>query len=141
MLRVALGFLVICILVSAINFARADSALFSETLKLSDGRLLVVEEQSLEPRSMGSYGVRLYGVRNPEYPYDDFLAGLIHARDGVLTSARELEATGGQQRVLITLRSVGSGSYASYHLLLISDNNIELIENPAGFEDGGGGSH
>ena len=136
MLRVAVGFLFLCILVSAFNFARAESALFSETITLTDGRLLVVEEQTREPRSVGSYSVRLYAARNPEHPYDDFQAGLVLARDGILESAREVKPENGVQRVIVTIRSVGTGSYATHHMLLIHDNSIESTEYRSGLMPG-----
>jgi hypothetical protein len=40
--------------------------------KLSTGLTAVVAEGDLEPRSIGSYSVRIYGA-NPEYPTDDYI--------------------------------------------------------------------
>ena len=51
---------------------------------LPNGRLIVVAEGDYEPRSMGSYSVRLYSAANPEFPFDDFRSGIIVSRDGVI---------------------------------------------------------
>jgi hypothetical protein len=46
--------------------------------------MVVVAEGQLEPRSIGSYSVRIYGERNRRFPYDDFVAGTVRRRDGAL---------------------------------------------------------
>jgi hypothetical protein len=124
MLRVAVTFLLACVLVSVISAARSETALFRAVITLDTGQLLVVEESDLEPRSIGSFAVRLYSGANPEFPYDDFQRGLFLKRDGVLESVRELPPQDGHARVLITVRSVGTGGYPSYHLLTLSGDRI-----------------
>jgi len=42
----------------------------------------VVAEGEGEPRSIGSYSIRLYGSANPDFPLDDFIAGVVVPRDG-----------------------------------------------------------
>ena len=95
MLRVAVGFLLLAALLSAVDMARAEVALFREVLTLADGRIVVVEENTLEPRSVGSYNVRLYGGRDPRFPYDDFVAGILVPRDGTIESANLLDTPDG----------------------------------------------
>lgn len=124
MLRVALTFLLLALAISVVNAVRADTGLFHEVVTLETGQRLVVEESSLEPRSVGSFSVRLYSGANPKFPYDDFRRGLLLKRDGVVQSVRVLPPQDGHARVLITVRSVGSGSHASYHLLTISGDRI-----------------
>ena len=98
MLRVAVGFLLLAALLSAVDMARAEVALFREVLTLADGRIVVVEENTLEPRSVGSYNVRLYGGRDPRFPYDDFVAGILVPRDGTIESANLLDTPDGKTR-------------------------------------------
>lgn len=124
MLRVAVMFLLLALAVSVVNAVRAESGLFHEVVTLDSGQILVIEESSLEPRSIGSFSVRLYSGANPKFPYDDYRRGLLLKRDGVLQSARTLPPQDGHARVLITVRSVGSGSHPSYHLLTISGDRI-----------------
>lgn len=129
MLRVAVTFLLLCMAVTVMNAARAEpgpagDGLFRETLTLETGQVLVIEESSLEPRSIGSFTVRLYSGANANAPYDDFRRGLLLKRDGVLESARVIPPENGKQRVLLTVRSVGTGDYPSYHLLTIAGDRI-----------------
>lgn len=124
MLRVALTFMLLALAISVVNAVRAESGLFHEVITLDTGQRLVVEESSLEPRSIGSFSVRLYSGANPKFPYDDFRRGLLLKRDGILESVRVLPPQDGHARVLITVRSVGSGSHASYHLLTLSGDRI-----------------
>ncbi len=125
MLRVAVGFMLLCALLTLFNIARAES-LFQKTLKLRTGQLLVVEESALEPRSIGSYSLRLYSGERPEFPYDRFVTGLVQARDGVLEAALELDLRYCDSCVVICLRSAGSGGYLTRHVFSYSDQRLEL---------------
>lgn len=124
MLRVAVTFLLLAFALSVINAVRAEPAQFQEVITLATGQKLVIEESSLEPRSIGSFSVRLYSGANADFPYDDFRRGLLLKRDGIVESTRLLPPQDGHSRVLITVRSVGSGNRASYHLLTISGDRI-----------------
>ncbi len=115
MLRVAVGFMLLCALLTLINVARAESR-FLETLTLRNGQRLVVEESSLEPRSIGSYSLRLYGGERPEFPYDRFLNGRVSERDGVLEMAAELDSRHCDDCFTVCMRSVGSGGYLTHHI-------------------------
>ncbi len=125
MLRVALGFLLLCALVTLVNAARAETT-FQESIQLRNGQLLVVEESSLEPRSVGSYSLRLYSNERPEFPYDRFIAGLVHYRDGVLEAAAELDTKHCDDCFIICMRSVGTGSRLTRHIYKYSDNRLIL---------------
>ena len=87
---------------------------FMQALALDDGRMVVVAEAEREPRSIGSYSIRLYAVSNPEFPYDDFVHGLVVARDGFVekTLLEDLDADGSKELVVL-VRSVGTGGYLS----------------------------
>jgi hypothetical protein len=79
-LRVVLGLA----LFSVSWFAAAQSARFEHSLILGDGSRLVIVEGEREPRSTGSYTVRLYSGVNAQYPYDDFQAGVVLPRVGFI---------------------------------------------------------
>lgn len=130
MVRVAIGFLVLCALVTAVNAARADG-LFQETITLRNGQLLVVEESSLEPRSIGSYSLRLYSGENPKFPYDRFIAGLVHERDGVIESASELAPEKCPDCVAVCMRSVGTGNAVTRHVYTYGNNRLWLQSSSA----------
>ena len=118
MIRVAVGFLLLCGVVAIVGAARAgESPTFLEAVALEDGQWLVIAEPPLEPRSIGSYSVRLYSGANPEFPYDDFLAGLVLPRNGALERVCTQDGEPGEQQVVVTVRSAGSGGYLSGHRL------------------------
>jgi len=133
MLRVAVGFMCVAALVCVVDAARADSSgLFHQSLVLAEGQRLVVEENSLEPRSIGSYTVRLYSGSNPDFPYDDFVKGLVLGRDGTVETVR-LQPGGEQgQMVHILLPNVGSGGYLSRHSLRVRRAGIDVVDVQSG---------
>ena len=61
---------------------------------LPTGEVVVVAEGEFEPRSIGSYSLRLYSGVMPEFPFDDFLDGVISRRDGTVESYRVLKSDG-----------------------------------------------
>jgi hypothetical protein len=76
--------------------------------------IAVVAEGDLEPRSVGSYGLRLYAGSDPRFPYDRFVAGTIKARDGVVEKLTFVDLDGNDSyEIIVVIRSVGTGSYLS----------------------------
>ena len=95
---------------------------YIERLTLGDGRVVVVAEGRLEPRSIGSFAVRLYSGANPAYPYDDFIDGVIYPREGVI---RDVELLGEQPDLIrIEFETVGSGDYRNYWQCGFVDNRV-----------------
>jgi hypothetical protein len=76
--------LVLCLSV----VATAEEGRFQQSLALDNGSYLVIAEGQREPRSIGSYSLRLYSGRNPRFPYDDFLTGLILPREGYIEAIK-----------------------------------------------------
>jgi len=78
--------------------------------KLPDGRTVVVSEGDGEPRSIGSYGVRLYTSANPEFPLNDFSVGAVFPRDGSIERlALDDVNRDGQEELVVVVRSADSG--------------------------------
>lgn len=76
--------------------------------------IIVVAEGEFEPRSMGSYSVRLYGGSSKTFPTDDFLGGLIRSRAGAVEAVKFADVDGdGTPEVVVMIRSVGTGGYLS----------------------------
>jgi len=92
--------------------AAGSSAQFDQQHLLPGGQIVMVAEGAKEPRSVGSYSVRLYSGVNPAFPMDDFLTGIILPRDGFVEDIliEDLDADG-YPEIIITQRSAGSGSY------------------------------
>jgi hypothetical protein len=75
-------------------------------------RRAVVAEGDFEPRSLGSYSIRVYDPVDPQYPYDRYLAGRVMPREGTLESVRWAEVDGDRTADLVVIvRSVGTGSF------------------------------
>ncbi|MEP3247842.1 MAG: PliI family lysozyme inhibitor of I-type lysozyme [Sneathiella sp.] len=99
---------------------------FWKTVYLSDHYLAVIAEVPFEPRSIGSYSVRLYHVGNPEFPYDDFRNGVIAARDGSLESITLHDTNQDNvKEIAVHIRSAGTGNFLSVDRYEIRNGRIE----------------
>nr|WP_283106423.1 PliI family lysozyme inhibitor of I-type lysozyme [Shewanella submarina] len=106
------------------NISTHGSGIFSQVIKLDDGRDLVITEGSDEPRSIGSVTALLY--RNLDV--GDFETGLSFAREGFVTDA-VLQQPG---KVKVTTTSAGSGSYLQEYYICIGKASLNLCD--AGLE-------
>lgn len=101
---------------------------FLQPLTLADGTVVVVEEGALEPRSIGSFSIRLYSGVNPTYPFDDFISGIVIPRDGTVERLVLADIDGDDtDELIVIMRSVGSGSYQSAKAFAFSGNRLNLI--------------
>lgn len=73
--------------------------------------VVTVTEGPGEPRSIGSYALRLYAPHDPAWPYDAFAHGVVCARDGTVESVRfeDVDADGAAD-VIVVIRAAGSGA-------------------------------
>ncbi len=76
--------------------------------------IAVAAEGDGEPRSIGSYALRVYSPAGEGGPRDRFVAGAIRPRDGTVEAIRfaDLDRDGTPELVVV-LRSAGSGGYLS----------------------------
>ncbi|CAA0102496.1 Uncharacterised protein [Halioglobus japonicus] len=103
----------IVLLLSAPGHAVAQDR-FTSKLALPGGQTAVIAEGDFEPRSIGSFSVRLYEAAEAPDETTFFIAGLIRARDGVVEKAIVADVKGDQQpEIIVVVRSVGTGSYLS----------------------------
>jgi len=100
---------------------------------MPSGQIVTVTEGVGEPRSIGSYSIRLYSGKMKEYPFDDFLTGTVRPRDGIVENVlvSDLDQAGDPELVVI-MRSVGSGSYRSADAFSVFGNTIHLVETVSG---------
>ena len=96
--------------VSAQNIPATAGALRGEWP--GTGIAVLVDEGQVEPRSIGSYAVRLYDTRRGGGTWDAFLTGIVRPRDGTLMKLdfADLDADGTTELVVVT-QSAGSGGY------------------------------
>ena len=89
---------------------------------------VTVAEGPAEPRSIGSYAVRVYEVRDNTFPYDVFVAGLVRKRNGGVEELRFADVDGnGRLEAVVVIRSAGSGGYVSADAFSVTRNGIRLF--------------
>lgn len=102
-----------------------------------EGLQVVIEEGRSEPRSLGSYSVRLYQTTDEDNDRDFFITGLIFARDGFLKHAELVDIDDDQQEDLVVIfESAGSGSYLTAHAWRFLDDKLSSIAIVEGLSPG-----
>ena len=110
-----------------------EGAPFSQVLMWQDSGRLIVSENDHEPRSIGSFSIRVYGGRNPEFPFDDFIVGAIFARDGVIESVHILDVDGDDRDDLVVVQqTAGSGAYRNADAFSVRQAQIVRIGSVTG---------
>ncbi len=95
--------------------------------------VVVVAEGEFEPRSIGSYSLRVYSGVPDRFPTDRFLAGIIRPRDGVLESVKFADLDGdGRADIIVAIRSVGSGGYLSADAFRFEGASLRLLATVSG---------
>ncbi len=100
-----------------------------QKLALPGGQTVVVAEGDFEARSIGSYSVRLYSVDGAAVNDDVgfFAAGLVRTRNGALDKVLlEPLRPGEAPSLIVTTRSVGTGSYVSADAFRVTGNKVAL---------------
>ncbi|WP_373976645.1 PliI family lysozyme inhibitor of I-type lysozyme [Chitinibacter sp. SCUT-21] len=120
--------LAFCFAIYSISTLAAESR-FVQQLPLPDNHSVIqVAEGDHEPRSIGSYSIRLYGGRNPDFPLDDFISGQIYPRDGQIERLLNTDADGdGHGEVVVVIRSAGSGGYLHADVFSWQQGQIKKI--------------
>ncbi len=90
--------------------------------------IIVVAEGDLEPRSIGSYALRVYGGKSKKFPTDDFITGVIRSRNGRVDDVKfEDVDDDGKRDIIVIIRSAGSGGYISADAFHYEKGELELI--------------
>jgi hypothetical protein len=90
--------------------------------------VVVVAEGDFEPRSTGSYSLRVYGGTSKKFPTDNFVAGLVRPRNGVVEGVRFDDVDGDDQpEIVVIVRAVGSGGYVSADAFRYRTRSLEYI--------------
>lgn len=108
---------------------------FVQKVALPGHYTAVIAEGDLEARSIGSYSVRIYSSEGAQ-PGDDttfFTSGVVRARDGAVEKAfiAQLDK-GGPPRLVVTIRSAGSGSYLSVDAFAFDNGKVALRASAEG---------
>lgn len=108
-----------------------------ERVSLPDGRTVVVAEGEFEPRSTGSYSLRLYAAADPAVAFDRFVGGTVQPREGTIERVllQDLDRDG-RPELVVVMRSAGSGGYLSADAWSFGDRRIarraSVADLPAG---------
>ena len=107
---------------------------FVEKVRLPEGETVLVAEGELEPRSIGSFSVRVYEAAGPKDETTFFVGGLIHPRDGTMerVALAEVDSTTASPEIVVVVRSVGTGGYLSAHAFSYRDEALAYIGSVAG---------
>lgn len=112
-------------------FASAAPDRVVTRLRLEPDITVVVAEGDFEPRSIGSFSVRVYradaaAVRRG-LDTDEFLGGLLGERDGVVETVTASDIDGDLfPEVIVKIRSAGSGGYLSAVALAVRGRAVEV---------------
>jgi hypothetical protein len=111
---------------TSVHSAAQDRFVFK--LTLPTGKTVVIAEGDFEVRSIGSFSVRLYEAAAAPDETTFFTSGLIRARDGVVEKVMLADINGDkQQEIVVTVRSVGTGSYLSAHAFAVVKDKLVFI--------------
>ena len=102
---------------------------FAEKFQMpSSPEVVVVAEGDFEPRSIGSYALRVYGGASKNSPTDDFVAGVIWSRKGIIEAVRFDDIDGDDKpEIVVITRSVGSGRYLSADAFRYRAKSLEWV--------------
>ena len=93
----------------------------------------VADEGEGEPRSIGSYALRLYKSGDPSLPFDGFLAGVVRPRDGTLEALKFTDLNrDGKNEIIVVVRSAGTGGYLSADAYRVQRGVPVLVDSKSG---------
>jgi len=125
-------------LVAATGSASAQGADAARELRAAwPGSALnvVVDEGAAEPRSIGSYAMRLYDGRRGAAPHDAYVTGIVRPRDGTLAKVdfTDLDGDGSAELVVVT-QSAGSGGYLGADAFRLRHGVLSRVAGVEGLE-------
>jgi len=100
---------------------------FITKVNLPSGQTAVVAEGDFEPRSTGSFSIRLYDAAPPGDETTFFREGKVLDRDGAVEKVVLSKPTGHQPpEIIVIVRSAGTGGYRSAHAFTFDRRRLTL---------------
>jgi hypothetical protein len=124
------------VLLAALAYGAQPNLRFAKKFQMPGSpEVVVVSEGDFEPRSRGSYALRLYGGKSKKFPTDDFLVALIRPRNGTVEAVRfdDIDADD-RPEIVVIIRSVGSGGYLSADAFRYGSGSLELLASVSGLD-------
>jgi hypothetical protein len=110
------------------NGAERNSRFVKKLQVPRSSEIVVVTEGEFEPRSIGSYTLKIYGGGSKQFPTDDFIAGVVRARNGTIEAVRFDDIDGDNRpEIVVIIRSAGSGGYLSAEAFRYRARSLELV--------------
>jgi hypothetical protein len=99
--------------------------------------VIIVAEGDFEPRSIGSYSLRVYGDRSGKFPLGDFVIGLIRPRSGTIEAVAFDDVDGDNTpEIVVIMRSVGSGGYVSADAFRYKSGSLDFVTSVSDLDKG-----
>jgi hypothetical protein len=121
------------VLLAALAYGAEANFRFARTLHVPGSwEVVVVAEGDFEPRSAGSYALRIYGGGSTNFPLDDFVTGVIRPRSGTIEAVRFDNIDGDDKlEIVVIIRSAGTGGYLSADAFGYRAGSLELMASVA----------
>jgi len=121
------------VLAAATAVASAETPRLVRKVLPGTSIVVLVAEGDFEPRSVGSYSVRAYAGTNPQFPYDNFIAGAVQPRYGSVDDILFADVDrDGSPEIVVVIRSAGTGGYLSADAFRLQGSSLYLVESVSG---------
>jgi len=108
--------------------SQAETRYVKQNKYPGSSEIVVVAEGEFEPRSVGSYTLRIYSGANPKFALDDYVTGLVRPRNGSVEEVKFHDFDGdGRAEIMVVIRSVGTGGYLSADLFAYTADTLKLL--------------
>lgn len=115
-------------LLLATSFQAVAQDRFVSKVEIPTGETVVVAEGDCEPRSIGSFSVRVYKNAPAGDQTTFFTSGLVRARDGVVEEIILANIDKEENKeVIVTVRSVGTGNHLSAHAFSVAKEKLVFL--------------
>lgn len=133
--RIVATFAFASLIISTPAHAEDARRIVKQTVMPQTGQTVVIAEGDLEPRSIGSYSVRIYGKNDPAYPFDRFISGIVRPRNGTLQELLFADIDGnGKTDIVVITRYAGSGNFVTAEAFRLKGQTLTLLTSVAGLD-------
>ena len=120
-----------------ISSLQAAEERFLKKIRFSKDLTAVVASGDLEPQAIGTLTVRFYRADDVAvskgFDLDNFVAGIILERDGVIEKVEIMDIDGdSHEELIISVRCVGSGAYLSGFALCLKNKTVQIVAQDPG---------
>ena len=120
-----------------ISTLQAAEERFIKKIRFSKDLTVVVAAGDLEPEVIGSFTVRFYRANDEAvskgFDVDDFVAGIILERDGVIEKVEMMDLDGdASKELIISVRCAGSGAYLAGFALTLRNETVQILAQDPG---------